>query len=79
MASAIAAYLGSPQNAFVTSERATKPLCTGTIPSEATCLSILKHLGPQNAGSQEATTTAIRGIQNTAMQFAANQDLQNKL
>jgi hypothetical protein len=78
-ASVIAADLSSSQNAFVSFERATKTLGSGSIPSKGTCQSIAKQLSPQSTGGPAAATAAIKGIQNTAIQFAAGQDVQNKL
>ncbi len=60
-------------------ERATKALNAGSIPSKDSCLNIAKQLSPESPGGPTAATAAIKGIQNTAIQFAAGQDVKNKL
>jgi hypothetical protein len=78
-ASAIAAYLNAPGNAFLMFERNTKDLGSGRILSKSECQDKAKSLAPGSRTDPSAVSAAITLISNTAMQAAASEDLQAKL
>lgn len=77
--STVAAYLKAGGIPFLNFERATVALGKGAIPSEASCKSVGRNAFPQGATSSSAVVSAIKGIPNVAIQFAANQDFQSKI
>jgi hypothetical protein len=78
-ASSIAAFLNTPNNALIEFERITTPLDSGSIPSQATCQSLERQLDPNSVAAPTTVLGVVKRIKDTAIQFAATQDLQDKV
>jgi hypothetical protein len=79
-ATSVASYLTTGAGApFLSFEKSTKVLGSGTIPAKAVCAGLVADGRPLSSASYEGLTKAVKGIPNIAFEVDANEDVQAKL